>query len=82
MLPTFIASPLPDPLEHDGVPGHGGVEPLQTLLVTALDATKSTMGTVTKDAESALLCSLHGGRPVVMVPASVVPPPSFPCQKQ
>ena len=81
-LPTFIAVPLPAPPLHDGVPGQGGVEPLHTLLVTALDDTWSTMDTVTSDAAPIVCAEGTEGVAAVTVPASVAPPPSLPCQKQ
>ena len=82
-LPTFVAVPFGVPELHEGVPGHGGFEPDQTLLVTAEDATDPRMGTVTSDAMP-LLSSVGtlGNVDAVRAPASPLPPPSLPCQKQ
>ena len=68
---------------HDGLPGHGGLDPDQTLLVTADDETWSRMGTVTSAAEPWLLAVPTLGYVVPpIVAARPVPLPSAPCQKQ
>ena len=65
------------------MPGQGGFDPDHTLLVTADDDTWSRMGTVTSDAMPLLMSvGTLGKLEPLMLPASALPPPSLPCQKQ
>jgi hypothetical protein len=51
---TFAAYPFAEPELQVGDPGHGGLDPDQTLFVTAEDDTDARIGTVTSDAMPAV----------------------------